>query len=731
MTHASEAGTSLADSHSPWDTTAAVPSLGATEGTVTLVEGQTFCRSGRRGDIEPENPEGLFVLDTRVISRWQLQVDGHPVQTLAVSSDEPFSATFASHAHPPDGKADAEVVVFRHRHIGRGMRERIVVENYGTEPATIEISLTCDADFADLFAVKEGRVGAHAGRHRLEIHDQSMRFGHDGPNGSRAVTVSAAVPTGIDPSGVMRWTLVLDPREQWEACVEVAVSVEGREITPQFRCGVDDPFTAPSARMATWRATLPTITTDNANLATTFGRSGEDLGSLRIFDPDHPEAPVLAAGAPWFMTLFGRDSLLTAWMTLIADPSLALGVLSTLARLQGSDVDPDSEEEPGKILHEVRFAGAEGPAFAHGDRYYGSIDATPLFVMLVGELQRWGHDEAATRALIPHVDRAMEWIEQFGDRDGDGYVEYERANLRGLANQGWKDSWDGVRSADGTLGRAPIALCEVQGYVYAAYLARAHLADEDGDATTRDRFRAKARDLRRRFNDEFWSEEHGWYVLGLDADKRPIDALASNVGHCLWTGIVDQDRAPLVAARLLSPEMFSGWGVRTLASSMAAYNPISYHNGSVWPHDNAICASGLARYGFVEEAHRIIEAQLDVAAASDGRLPELFAGFDRAQLQAPASYPASCSPQAWAASAPLLWLRVLLRLDPWARRKEVFVHPELPRSIRRLDVNGISVGDHKLHVRVDGDDVDIAVSTGAPFAVRHEPRPPLSSMFTP
>lgn len=730
MTTTPDVDTTVGASHSPWDTTAAVPSLGATEGTVTLVEGQTFCRSGRRGDIDPDNPEGLFVLDTRVISRWLLQVDGHVVQTLAVSSGEPFSATFASHAHPPVGKADAEIVVFRHRHIGRGMRERIVVENYGTEPTTADVSLACDADFADLFAVKEGRVG-DARRHRLEIGDRAVRFGHDGPNGSRDVAVSVSVPTDIDPTGVMQWTLVLDPREQWEVCVEVAVSVDGQEITPQFRCGVDDQVATPAARLATWRATLPTITTDNATLTRAITRSGEDLGSLRIFDPDHPEEPVLAAGAPWFMTLFGRDSLLTAWMTLLADPSLALGVLTTLARLQGADVDPDTEEEPGKILHEVRFAGAEGPAFAHGNRYYGSIDSTPLFVMLAGELHRWGHDEAATRVLLPHVDRALAWIEQFGDRDGDGYVEYERANPRGLANQGWKDSWDGVRSADGAMGRAPIALCEVQGYVYAAYLARAHLADEDGDVAMRDHCRAKALDLRRRFNEDFWSERHGWYVLGLDADKRQIDAMASNVGHCLWTGIIDQDRAPLVAARLLSDEMFSGWGVRTLSSSMAAYNPISYHNGSVWPHDNAICASGLARYGFVEESHRIIEGQLAVAAATDGRLPELFAGFDRSQLQVPASYPASCSPQAWAAAAPLLWLRVLLRLDPWARRNEVFVHPELPASIGRLDVQGINIGEHQLNVRVDGGDVDIGVSAGAPFTVRREPRPPLSSMFTP
>ena len=714
-------------SGSPWDTTASVPSLNAADGPVTLVEGQTFCRSSRSGDIAPTAPEGLFVLDTRVLSRWELRVDGHPVEPLAVASEEPFSATFAAHVHPPEGKADAEVVVFRHRHVGRGMRERLVVQNYSSDPAPVVLELICDADFADLFEVKEGQIH-HRGRHHHELGNRDIRFGHDSIRGRREVTIHLAEGAEVEP-GSVTWRRTLAPRESWELCLEVVVSVDGDEIAPLFRCEGDDSTAAATERMAAWKATVPDVETDHDGLAATFMRSAVDLGSLRIFDPDHPDDPVLAAGAPWFMTLFGRDSLLTAWMTLIADPSLALGVLSTLARLQGTDEDPTTEEQPGKILHEVRFAGAEGPAFTHGERYYGSIDATPLFVMLVGELHRWGHDEGATRSLLPHVDRALDWIEQFGDRDGDGYVEYLRAHPRGLANQGWKDSWDGVRHADGHLAEAPIALCEVQGYVYAAYLARAHLADEHGDPVTRDHYRRRATELRQRFNEDFWSEQHGWYVLGLDRDKRQIDALASNIGHCLWTGIIDPGRAEIVARQLLSPEMFSGWGVRTLATSMPAFNPVSYHNGSVWPHDNALCAAGLARYGFVEEAHRVIEGQLAVATLLDGRLPELFAGFDRSDLTVPASYPASCSPQAWAAAAPLLWLRVMLRLDPWAGRGEVFVHPELPSSIRRLDVRGITVGEHELHVCVDGDQVAVETSSGAPYQVIRKARPPLSTMF--
>jgi glycogen debranching enzyme len=302
----------------------------------------------------------------------------------------------------------------------------------------------------------------------------------------------------------------------------------------------------------------------------------------------------------------------------------------------------------------------------------------------------------------------MQWIEDFGDRDGDGYVEYQRATPDGLANQGWKDSWDGVRCADGRFPQPPIALCEVQGYVYGAYVARANIARELGDLETAAKYQAKAADLRRRFNEDFWLDDQGWYALALDADKRPVDALASNMGHCLWTEIVDPERAERVAQHLLSPEMFSGWGVRTLATSMSAYNPVSYHNGSVWPHDNAIVAAGLARYGFHDHAHRIIRAQLEVAARCDGRLPELFAGFHRGEFGAPAAYPSSCSPQAWAAAAPLLWLRVLLGFDPEVTTGRLWVGPTLPDWASAITVDGIDVGGRSVAVRCDGEDVEVS-----------------------
>ncbi|HEX9681770.1 MAG TPA: glycogen debranching N-terminal domain-containing protein [Acidimicrobiales bacterium] len=717
----------MSDSPSPFAGTTPIASLAHADGAVTLVQGQTFALSGRTGDMSSDLPHGLFVLDTRILSRWELRANGHRIEPLAVEVVEPFAAAFVARGAPPPGHADADLVVFRRRHVGRGMRERIIITNHGMAPTPLSVEVVCDVDFADLFEVKESRV-RRRGHHLREFDSRALRFGHRGEVIDKDVTVTLSQEATVEP-GVAMWTTTLAPGATWECCLEVTVGLDGRAIEPRFRCRGDDADAVPARRLDEWRARLPVIDTDHSGLTQTLRRSGSDLGALRIFDPEHPDLPILAAGAPWFMTVFGRDSLLTAWMTLIADPSLARGVLETLARFQGTEVNASTEEEPGKILHEMRFGETRSLSLGGGDVYYGSIDATPLFVMLLGELRRWDPSDAVVDRLLPHADRALEWIEAFGDRDGDGYVEYQRATDHGLANQGWKDSWDAIRFADGTLAQTPIALCEVQGYVYAAYVARAHFAREAGDTGGYERWATKARELRRRFNEDFWLDEHGSYALGLDADKKPIDAVVSNVGHCLWTGIVDPERAGLVADRLLAPDMFSGFGVRTLATSMAAYNPVSYHNGSVWPHDNAICAAGLARYGFTGHAQRIIEAQIDVASTSEGALPELFAGFDRADLSVPAAYPTSCSPQAWAAASPLLWLRTMLRLDPWTPHGEVWIHPELPPSIRRIQVDGITVAGKPLTVTVDGDQVEVAAPDD--LRVVHRARPPLTAALGP
>jgi glycogen debranching enzyme len=409
-------------------------------------------------------------------------------------------------------------------------------------------------------------------------------------------------------------------------------------------------------------------------------------------------------------------------MALPLEPSLALGTMRALARAQGVKIDPLTEEEPGRILHETRL-GADFPlSRGDGSIYYGSADATPLFVMLLGELSRWGAPSGDVRALLPHADRALDWILHHGDRDGDGFVEYGRMTEHGLLNQGWKDSHDGINFADGRLAEAPIALCEVQGYVYAAYTGRAHLADAVGDADTAAVWTKRADELKAAFNERFWLPDREWFAAGLDRDKTPIDALTSNIGHCLWTGIVDPDKAAAVAAHLLSPAMFTGWGVRTLASTMGAYNPMSYHNGSVWPHDNALIAAGLMRCGFVDEAQQIAIAMLEAASAFGGRLPELFCGFDRSDFAVPLPYPTSCSPQAWASAAPIQLLRTLLRLDPDVPARRVWFSPTWPARYGPLTVDGIRIGYAAATAAIANGDATVS---GLPADVRvvAAPRP--------
>ncbi len=692
---------------------------------MTLVQGSSFCISDRSGDVRPTSAQGLFFRDTRFLSRLELIVNDARPEPLAAESTTPFSATFVLRAQPRGRVADSSLMIFRYRYVGRGMREDIVVHNYGEEAAYCTVELGFGADFANLFRVKEGSVQPE-GEVRLTASSSELIFNYHKGLTHKGLRVGTEQAANVTMLSTLRFEVVVPARGTWQTCLEFTPVIEGEEIEPRYRCGEPVEDATPKRRLDQWRSVVPSVDTDYPGLKAVVARSAEDLGALRIFDPDHPERTVVAAGAPWFMTLFGRDSLLTSWMALLVDPDLAKGVLQTLARFQGTEVDPRQDEEPGRILHEMRFGEARGLSLGGGDVYYGSADSTPLFVMMLGELRRWGLAPDAVDALMPAADKAMAWIEEYGDRDGDGYVEYQRASDRGLANQGWKDSWDAIRFADGRLARPPIALCEVQGYTYGAYLARAHFADEAGDELTATRFRSKAADLKDNFNRDFWLPDKGWYAIALDADKRPADALASNMGHCLWTGIVDEEHAPQVAERLLSPEMFSGWGIRTLATDMAGYNPVSYHVGSIWPHDNAIIAAGLMRYGFVDEAHRVIKGLLEAAAHFDHRLPELFSGLARDDVPFPVTYPSSCSPQAWSAASPLLFLRTLLRLDPWVPHGKVWVDPVLPEWIGRLRVGNIPLAGRLVTIDVDTNGTTIEGLESDVELVR-EPREPLTA----
>jgi glycogen debranching enzyme len=693
-------------------------------GTVTLVEGAAFCICDQVGDIHGGAGQGLFYRDTRFLSRWELDVDGVRLEPLAVQCPAPYAATFIGRRPPRPGLADSTLLVVRRRYVGNGMREDIAVRNLGREPAAVRVTLSAHTDFAGLFEVKEGRVRQREGIQSTAGFDR-LRMSYQTGTDSRAVTVTA----GGDPitaTGTLAWQPVIPPRAEWVISVQVAPSIDGSDVPTSY--SLDQPIerTRPAEALAAWRAHTPAISTPDGPLTQLLAASAEDLGALRIFDPEHTDQPVVAAGAPWFMTLFGRDALLTSWMLLPLDASLARGTLQTLARLQGGSVEPRTEEQPGRILHEIRSGPDTELALGGGNVYYGSIDATPLFVMLLGELRRWGLASDDVKALLPHADRALEWIERYGDRDGDGFVEYQRATDRGLANQGWKDSFDGISFASGQLAEPPIALAEVQGYVYAAYVARAHFARSVGDEDLARHWAAKAADLKCAFNKAFWLPDRGYYALALDAGKRPVDAVTSNIGHCLWTGIVDEDKAGAVADRLLDPDMFSGFGVRTLAASMGAYNPMSYHNGSIWPHDNAILAAGLMRYGYVDAAQRVATAIFDAAERLGGRLPELFCGFDRAEFPAPVPYPTACSPQAWASASPLFLLRSLLRFDPWIPFGQVCCAPSVPNRYLPLRIESLHLAGSAVTIDVNRDGWNLG---GLPEGIElvRSPRHPLTA----
>jgi glycogen debranching enzyme len=678
---------------------------------VTLVEGSSFCISTTAGEIHPGSIHGMFHRDTRIVSSWSLRLDGHEVEPLAVITPHPNQATFLGRGRPGGEGRESTLLVRRERYVGAGMREDIILHNLAGTPARLTLEINADADFADLFAVKEGRV--RKSRPADISADQGALQLDSGASSTRGVRIKGEGAQYAP--GSLAFRVTLPARGTWQTRVQVLPTLGGKAVAPSYPLDHAIDRAEPTVRRREWAEHAPVAWGADESLLTTLLRSERDLGSLRIFDPDHPEQPAVAAGAPWFMALFGRDSLLSAYMSLSIDQNLALGTLRTLARHQGARENAASEEQPGRIVHEMRF-GEEASLVPHsGSLYYGTVDATPLFVVLLGELSKWGLSESVLLELLPNADRALEWIESYGDPDGDGFLEYRRMTDHGLRNQGWKDSWDGINFADGRLAEPPIALCEAQGYVYAAYRARAQLARRLGQRSTAATMDARAKLLKERFNQAFWLPERGWYAVGLDRGKQPIDSLTSNIGQCMWTGIVDQDKAEQVADNLLGPQMFSGWGVRTLGTAMGAYNPLSYHNGSVWPHDNALIATGLMHYGFVEYAHRVAEAILTAAEAFGGRLPELFTGLGRDEFPAPVAYPGSCSPQAWASAAPLQLMRTLLRFDPNLPDGTVRVDPALPSFIPELHIDNIPLGPSRIRISVTGTTVEV---DGLPPGVR-------------
>ncbi|HMD57909.1 MAG TPA: glycogen debranching N-terminal domain-containing protein [Solirubrobacteraceae bacterium] len=637
------------------------------ERTVNVLDGSTFVVGDRLGDVRSGagHEQGFFCHDTRFLSHWVLKVDEHELEILGLDQREHFAVQFfLTPRLGPESEAPCSVI--RRRLIDHIWMEEISVINHRHERSNVRVVLQLDTDFADIFEVKDGAVRAREVSCRTD--DRSLMLFYERDGFKRSVTVSSSRPASVTRDG-FTYSLELAPGGQWSATFTITPSAAqpgvafGRRTT---RGSFDAMSAAKSAELDRWLARAPVLVASDPALMRTYRASLSDLGALRL-PPDISEGATLpAAGLPWFMALFGRDSLITSFQALPYLPELAATTLQVLAAAQACDRDDFHEREPGKILHELRF----GELTARGERphspYFGSADATPLFLILLDEYHRWSGDGDLVRALEPSARAALAWIQDSGDADGDGYVEYCRRNpSTGLVNQCWKDSWDAIQFADGTLAHGPTATCEIQGYVYDARRRAARLAREVwDDPALAERLEGQASDLRASFRRDFWMPERGCHALALDGEKRQVNSLTSNIGHLLWSGLLDEGEAAATGERLLDAELYSGWGVRTLGAGEAGYNPLGYHTGTVWPHENSLIVAGLARYGHREAAITIAAAVLSAAPHFEHRLPEVFAGYPAEVTSVPVAYPTASRPQAWAAGTPLLLLTTLLNLEP-------------------------------------------------------------------
>ncbi|SBT39491.1 amylo-alpha-1,6-glucosidase [Micromonospora auratinigra] len=684
------------------DQRAMPPELGPN--SIAVLSGPTFMYSDPAGDVPPGSIGGLVHLDTRLLSGWVLSVNGSRFLVLRSETIDHYSAQFLlTNPELPDLPPDT-LGARRLRYVGEGFHERIELLSYRTEPVRVELRLAVAVDFADLFEVKSGVRDRSAEIVRRPGEGGTVLcFDYERDGFAARTGLRSSVPPDRVEGDELVWDVELQPRQEWQVDLEVPLPpglgvvepVRG-DIADVLHGRADDP-------LRRWVETRAVLHSDNPALERTARRSRYDLAALRLdLEVKGQRIMLPGAGLPWFLTVFGRDTLITAYQTLGAGPALAQGALLALARLQGTRCDDFTDEEPGRILHEVRSGELTRTGAKPYTPYYGTADATQLWLILLSEYWRWTGDDELVRQLHEPALAAMHWIDNYGDRDGDGYVEYATRSPEGLGNQCWRDSPDGVCFSDGRIPVLPIATSEIQGYTYDAKLRLAELADGPlSDPLLARRLRDDAARLYARFNQDFWLDERGgFYAVGLDGDKTPIDSKTSNMGHLLWSGIVPPERADAVVRQLMHEDMFSGWGIRTLSREDRSFNSLGYHLGTVWPHDNSIAVLGLVRYGYRAEANRISLALLDAAEQFGYRLPEALSGYVRDRTMFAVPYPTACSPQAWAAGAPLALVRAVLGLNPVGGRLEV--DPDVPPELGRIMIERIRAFGHCWDVEAVG-----------------------------
>ena len=677
---------------------------------LTLIDGKTFLCTTVAGDITPPGaPDaGFFHDDTRFLSHLELKVSGHRAAVLSSSTENNFASqielTTGKITRWDDIDVPENTIHIRREQLlgGDVFFDCFTFENFNLTPLQLQVELSCDADFADVFQVR-GSVRQKQGQFYQPVAGKgSLDFYYRGLDGVMRRTAIAMSPAPAEiVERTAHWRVELAPLRRFQIELRVRPIVEPDDARGaagadrQQRADYDETLRERRRAYNEWCSRSTSFGSSHGLFDAVLNTAVGDFHALRV---PEGEQHIIAAGVPWFATIFGRDSIIAAFQSLLLNPKLALDTLRVLARYQGREYSDWRDEEPGKILHELRHGEMTRCGEVPFSPYYGSIDSTPLFLILLSEAYNWTADEDLVRELLPAAYRALDWIEQYADLDHDGFVEYSRRSPRGLVNQGWKDSWDANMHVDGTVARPPIALIEVQGYVYDAKYRMASLLRSFGDPVRAEKLKKEAVELARRLDRAYWMPERGYLAMALDGDKRQLQVISSNPGHLLFTRILNRERARAVINRIMREDMFTGWGWRTLSQAEKVFNPLSYHRGSVWPHDNSLIAHGMALNEFRRPALQLMTALFQAALNfREYRLPELFCGVQRRESDEPVHYPVSCSPQAWASGAMFLILTSVLGIRPSAPRKELnIVNPELPEWLDHLYIRNLQIGKSRV-----------------------------------
>ncbi len=673
---------------------------------LAINQGHTFLLTEEDGQVEARTDKGLYDLDTRLISSWRIYANGVPWSLLNSANIAYYASRvfLLNQAIPSEGGriAAGSLDLVLSRTVGQGLHEDLDLVNHGVKPAQFNLEIAIRSDFADLFEVKQGLI-VRRGRIQTEWIARAQRLDTTYVNAdfkrSLSIKVRRAGGRAVYANGRISFDIALGPGEAWHGCL--IYEFAGRRGRAPLSCveGAHDSHLA--ARLNAWAAGVVQLQTGNEEFYRYYRQAVADMAALRLpFEgTDHMQF-VPAGGVPWFVALFGRDSLIVSLQNAMIYPDFARGALDVLGRYQADMRDDWRDAEPGKIMHELRTGELAHFKLIPHTPYYGTADATPLYLIVLHSAWRSTGDSGLLERYLPVAERCLAWIDRYGDRDKDGFQEYQTRSKAGYENQGWKDSGDAVVYPDGSLVKGPKALCELQGYVYDAWLRMADIYDARGRKAKAGRLRRKAADLFERFNDVFWDEDSGFYAFALDGEKAKVMSVTSNPGHCLWSGIVPPDRASRVVKRLMAPDMWTGWGIRTLSSDHPAYNPNSYQNGSVWPHDNGLIALGFRRYGFVEEAAHVARGVSGAASYfQQHQLPELYAGMSRSPTTFPVQYLGANTPQAWAAGSCFSFLQMFLGLQPDAPNGVLYLDPALPDWMPDLTVRDVRIGQMSFDLR--------------------------------